>query len=94
MAKSPFEGILDRKPVPREKPFPDLSGKELIKAMEEAWRQEAERNSTQEPNLRDKLAMAALTGLLAGRQAAYNADYAAKGAYKYADAMLKERDKE
>jgi len=42
--------------------------------------------------LRDEFAMAALTGLLASKNAFNDAAYTANHAYAFADAMLKQRE--
>lgn len=60
---------------------------------EPAWRIEAEQAAKQaSAELRDRFAMAALTGLLAAGDAhAYNRDKRAEIAWQEADAMLKAR---
>ena len=45
----------------------------------------------EQPTLRDRFAMAALTGMIAAH--GYDYDGAARYAYSYADAMIKERAK-
>ena len=55
-----------------------------------------ERKTEERKKLRDQFAMAALQGILANSHPEYglaSMDYAAKDAYKFADAMIKEREK-